>query len=145
MWSHRFARWLHPRDVQAVEAEQVRQFLSGLATEHRLAASSQKQALNAIVFLLREALQKPIGDFSGFVTGRRYRKLPSILTLTERDQLFAALEGTMRLMAELQYGAGLRVTELLRLRIQDLDLERQHLTTFARTTPRWTAIERRQR
>jgi len=131
MWAWRFVRWLGSGGALAsITGDEVRRFLSHLAVERRLSCSSQKQALNAVVFLLREAHGCDLGDVSGFVTGRRHRKMPVVLTVPERDRLFAALEGTPRLMAELQYGAGLRVTELLRLRVRDLDFERQQLTVW---------------
>lgn len=131
MWAWRFVRWIGGRTPLAeATGDDVRGFLSGLAVERRLSCSSQKQALNAVVFLLREAHGCDLGDVTGFVTGRRRRKIPVVLTVAERDRLFAALEGTPRLLAQLQYGAGLRVGELLRLRVRDFDIERGQLTDW---------------
>lgn len=131
MWAWRFVRWIGGRTPLAeATGGHVRGFLSALAVERRLSCSSQKQALIAVVFLLRESHGCDLGDLTGFVTGRRRRKMPVVLTVAERDRLFAALEGTPQLMAQLQYGAGLRVSELLRLRVRDLDLDRGQLTVW---------------
>ena len=96
-----------------------------------MAASTQKQALNALVFLLRDVLGKQLGDFSGFERARKPARVPAVLSPEECKRLFAALDGTPRLMAELMYGSGLRLTELMRLRIKDVDLEREQLIVRA--------------
>jgi integron integrase len=106
-------------------------FLSDLAVRGRVAVATQKQALNALVFLFREALGQEPGDLSGYELSRRGRRLPTVLTRPECAKLFEALAGTPRLMAELMYGSGMRVTELLRLRIKDVDLDRQRVTVRA--------------
>jgi integron integrase len=123
-WAWRFAKFLEPRPVESAAEADVREFLSRLATAGRVSAATQKQALNALVFLLRESLGKPLGDFSDFTAARRRERVPVVLSKEECRRLFAALAGTPRLMAELMYGAGLRLMELLRLRIKDVDLER---------------------
>ena len=132
-WARRFVRWLETRGgrwEQAADPE-VKEFLSDLATRQRASASAQKQALNALVFLLREALQRPLGDFGNFTRARKVMRVPVVLTRDECQRLFAALEGVPRLMAELMYGSGLRLTELLGLRVKDLDLERRQLIVRA--------------
>lgn len=133
MWASRFARWLEVRGqtVETAGEEQVRDFLSDLATRQRGSASTQKQALNALVFLLREAMAKPLADFSNFTRARPHLNIPVVLTREECQRLFAALEGTMQLMAELMYGSGLRLTELLGLRVKDVDLDRRQLIVRA--------------
>ncbi len=123
-WAWRFAKFLEPRPVESATAADVREFLSRLATEQRVSAATQNQALCALVFLLRDSLGKPPGDFSDFVRARRRERVPVVLSKEECRRLFAALAGTPRLMAELMYGAGLRLMELLRLRIKDVDLDR---------------------
>jgi integron integrase len=121
------ADFLRPRDLEAATGEDVKAFLTELAVKGRVAKSTQKQALNAVVFLFREALGREAGDLSGFQTSRRGPRVPTVLTRKECDRLFDALEGTPRLMAELMYGSGLRLMELLRLRVKDVDLSRQQL------------------
>lgn len=126
-WAWRFVRWLEVRGLswEMVAADEVKGFLSDLATRQRASASGQRQALNALVFLLREALGRTLGDFGDFTRARRVTRMPVVLTREECRRLFAALEGSTRLMAELMYGGGLRLTELLGLRIKDVDLERR--------------------
>lgn len=130
-WAWRFAKFLKNKPVEAAAEDDLRTFLSGLATEYRLSASSQKQALNALVFLLREVLGKELGDFSDFTRARKRLNIPVVLTREECRRLFEALEGTMQLMAELMSGSGLRLTELLGLRVKDVDLDRRQLIVRA--------------
>jgi len=124
-WAHRFARFIAPGGVRAAAGPEVEQFLSDLAVKNRASASTQKQALNALVFLFQEALHIDLGDLSGFKRAEPSRRVPVVLTRDECRRLFDQLEGTARLMAQLAYGAGLRISELVRLRVQDLDLERR--------------------
>jgi site-specific recombinase XerD len=91
--------------------------LSELATRQRASASTQKQALNALVFLLREALQRDVGDFGDYARAPKKRRIPVVLSREECQRLFAATDGMPRLMAELMYGSGLRLSELLGLRV----------------------------
>ena len=109
----------------------VRRWLSHLAVEGRVAVATQKQALNAVVFLFREAFKRDPGDFGDFVRSGKRRSVPSVLTRVECDRLFDELSPKSRLMAELMYGAGLRLSEMLRLRVQDVDLERLQLAVRA--------------
>jgi integron integrase len=109
----------------------VRDFLSDLAVRQRVSVATQKQALNALVFFLREALGKSLADFSKFQRARPQKRLPVVLSQAECRQLLAALEATPRLMAELMYGSGARLLELLRLRIKDVDVERRQLVIRA--------------
>lgn len=126
-WAWRLARFVGRKGVEAATAEDVKGFLTELAVKGRVSVSTQKQALNALVFLAREALGQDLGDLSGYELSRRGARVPTVLTRPECRRLFEKLEGTARLMAELMYGSGLRLTELLRLRIKDADLERQQL------------------
>ena len=95
-----------------------------LAVEHRAASSTQKQALNAIVFLMHEGLRRDLGTFD-FQRARARQKIPTVLTREECQRLFGKLPGTNRLMAQLMYGAGLRLMELLRLRVHHLERDRR--------------------
>lgn len=89
---------------------------------------TQKQALNALVFFLRESEHRELGDFGEFQRARRRLRVPVVLSRGECQRLFEAMEGTARLMAELMYGSGLRLMELLRLRVKDVDLDRRQIT-----------------
>jgi len=130
-WSWRFCRSVGGRELSTATGEDVRSFLSDLAVKGRVSVSTQKQALNALVFLFRHGLGRDPGDLSDFEKAKRARRLPAVLTRGECQRLFAQLEGTTQLMAQLMYGAGLRLTELLRLRIKDVDLDRRQITVRA--------------
>ncbi len=133
MWARRFAGWLEGRSVTVPGAGELelRGFLSELAVRQRLAVATQRQALNALAFLMREALGKPLADFSEFERARPGKRLPVVLTKEECQRLLGVLEATPRLMAELMYGSGVRLLELLRLRVKDVDTERQQLVVRA--------------
>ena len=129
MWARRFSGWLEERDGSVLSAGEIeiKDFLSDLATRQRVAVATQRQALNAMVFLVRETLRKPLDDFSGYTRARGEKRMPVVLSREECQRLMDALDGTMRLMAELMYGSGLRLMELLRLRVKDVDVERRQL------------------
>ena len=130
-WAWRLAKFLGQRPLESASGEDVRGFLTWLATEERVGAATQKQALNALVFLLRESEGKELGDFGEFTLARRRVRMPVVLSRGECERLFEAMEGTARLMAELAYGSGLRLMELLRLRVKDVDLDRHQLVVRA--------------
>jgi integron integrase len=121
-WILRYIRFFggktHPNKLQARDIER---FLSHLATEGKVAASTQRQALNAIVFLYRDVLQKPLDDEIAPARSKRSPRPPTVLTGEEVGRLLGAMKGRHALMAKLLYGAGLRLLECIRLRIQDVD------------------------
>ena len=118
-------------EVERLTGEDLQAFLSHLAVKDRVSGATQKQALNAGVFLLREVYGKEPGDFGDFSRPPRHRNVPTVLSKDEVRRIFEQLPGTARLMAELMYGAGLRLSELLRLRVKDVDLERLQLSVHA--------------
>ncbi len=125
-WVKRFVLFhakRHPREMGAVE---VGAFLSHLAVAGRVSASTQNQALAALVFLYRQVLDAPALPFEldDLVRARVPSRLPVVLSQDETRALLANLAGESRLVAALLYGAGLRLLEALRLRVKDLDLER---------------------
>ena len=128
-WAVRFARFIAPRSPYGAAGEEVAAFLSALAVQGRASPSAQKQALNALVFLMQEALHRDLGKMQ-FARASPKRRLPMVLSTGECKSLFAQMEGTPRLMAELAYGSGLRLLELLRLRVHHVDWERQRLQVF---------------
>jgi integron integrase len=130
-WAWRLARHCRAKEPSELTGEDVRRFLSHLAVKERVSVATQRQALNAAVFLLREVFRRNPGNFSDFTRAARHRTVPSVLSRAECGKLFGELEGTTRLMAELTYGAGLRLTEMLRLRVKDVDLERLQLAVRA--------------
>lgn len=108
----------HPAEMGEAE---IAQFLSGLAHDARVSASTQNQALNAILFLYRQVLGKDIGYVNGVVRARRPTRLPVVLTRQEVKSILSVLNGLEWIMATLLYGAGLRLMECMRLRVKDLD------------------------
>ena len=130
-WAWRLARFMGPKPMASATGAEVREFLTKLAVEERVSSSTQKQALNALVFFLREVADREPGDFSDFARARRRVRVPVVLNRAECERLFEAMEGTPRLMAELMYGSGVRLMELLRLRVKDVDLERGQLIVRA--------------
>ncbi|MBI1732507.1 MAG: integron integrase, partial [Gammaproteobacteria bacterium] len=126
-WARRYILFhgkRHPRDMNA---ECVVSFLNYLARDRHVSASTQNQALNAIVFLYKQVLQKPLEEFEQLVHARRPRRLPTVLTRDEVKAVLARLEDPYLTMALLMYGGGLRLNECLRLRILDVDFGRGEL------------------
>ena len=119
----RAGKWVHPDHLREAEAED---FLTHLAVDRRLAASSQSQALCALVFLYREVLGQPLGRLRA-TRAKRPERLPTVLSREEVKRILSALTGVNRLLADLMYGAGLRVMEALRLRVKDVDFGQRHL------------------
>ncbi len=111
--------------LDGVIPDRLRRFLDNLAVRGGVSASTQKQALNALVFFFREVLGQEPGDISAYQRAKVRSRLPVVLTRTEMLALLDRLEGTVRLMAQVMFGGGLRLMELLRLRVKDIDLERQ--------------------
>jgi len=108
----------HPREMAERE---VAAFLTHLAVDRRVSASTQNQALNAILFLYKQVLGRDIGLIQGVVRAKRPERLPVVMTPEEVQTVLGRLSGREWLMACLMYGAGLRVMECLRLRIKDID------------------------
>lgn len=129
-WAWRFARFIAPRSPETAGAREIEGFLSALAVEGRASPSAQKQALNALVFLMEGALKRELGELK-FHRAFPKRRLPTVLTPGECARVFAEMSGTTRLMAELAYGSGLRLMELLRLRVHHFDLERRQVRVLA--------------
>jgi integron integrase len=115
----------HPRDMGKGEVEA---FLSWLATARKVSASTQNQALSALLFLYKEVLGTDIGWVDTVVRAKRRETVPVVLTQPEVDSVLSRLRGQYWLMAALMYGAGLRVTECLSLRIQEIDFGYRQLT-----------------
>lgn len=108
----------HPRDVGT---EGIAPFINDLASRRHVSASTQSQAFNAILFLYRDVLELEVGQLSGLRRVQRLSRLPVVLTVDEVRDVLARLDGPSRLLAELLYGTGMRVTECLTLRVKDLD------------------------
>jgi integron integrase len=115
----------HPRDLGAPEVEA---FLRALAVDHHVSASTQNQALSALLFLYRSVIIAPLPQLTHVVRARTPPRLPVVLSRSEVKSVLDHLDGTSRLVAGLLYGSGMRLLECLELRVKDLDLERQQIT-----------------
>ena len=120
-WYIRFCGMQHPRDL---DERDVSRFLTFLALERRVAASTQNQALNALVFLYRHVLERPLGEIAGAIRAKQSTRVPTVLTRAEVGGLLSELSGVHWLVACLLYGSGLRLMEAIRLRIKDVDFDR---------------------
>jgi integron integrase len=123
LWLRSFRVFVKEKDPAQLFGYDLRDFLSHLAVEKKVSASTQNQALNALVFLYRHVLGKNVDNELSAVRAHCRRRLPVVLTLKEIERIFDHLENLQRLMARLIYGCGLRLQECLRLRIKDIDLE----------------------
>lgn len=126
-WIRRFAYWCKDHPV-GNHADKVRGFLTYLAREKDVSASTQNQALNAIVFLYRHVLNEDVGNFAGFHPARQPRRLPTVLSKEEVASLLGHMSGMHWMIAALLYGSGLRLAECLSLRIKDVDFGRHIIT-----------------
>lgn len=123
-WIRWFVRWhdmKHPREMGAAEVEA---FLSMLATERRVSASTHNQALSALLFLYRQVLGQQLPWLQDVQRPTRPRRLPTVLTRDEVGRLLSHMPGDIGLVARLLYGTGMRLLEALRLRIKDVDFDR---------------------
>jgi len=124
-WIVRYIKYFgakkHPRDMGKTEIDT---YLSHLATERKVSASTQRQALNAIIFLYRHVLDQPIEEQIEPTKAKRHTRPPVVMTKNEVQRVFTQMQRNHLLMAKMLYGSGLRLMECIRLRVQDLDFER---------------------
>ncbi len=126
-WVRRFVIFQGKRHPREMGAQEVREFLSHLATRGKVSASTQNQAMSALIFLYRTVLNVELGPLGEIVQARRPRRLPVVLTREEVAKVMAELSGVHLLVASMLYGAGLRLLEALRLRVKDVDFERMEM------------------
>jgi len=127
-WIRRFILFHGKRHPQEMGAQEIEAFLTHLAVHENVAASTQNQALQAILFLYREVLGREITEPIQAMRARKPKRLPAVLTREEVLLLFNQMSGIHKLIAQLLYGSGLRLMEALRLRIKDLDFEYRTIT-----------------
>jgi integron integrase len=120
-WVERFIRFHHLRHPREMGEVEMAEFLTHLARQGKVAASTQNQALSALLFLYKQVLKQEIGWLKDVERAKRPARLPVVLTRDETHKVFAHLSGTPRLMAGLLYGSGLRLMEAVRLRVKDID------------------------
>ncbi len=127
LWVKRYCRFHNLRYPAELHEVHVNAFLSHLAVNEHVSASTQNQALSALLFLYRHVLGKPMGELLDVIRAKKSDRLPVVLTRDEVKQILAHLHGEKRLMAALMYGAGLRLMECMRLRVQDIDFGKNAL------------------
>lgn len=127
-WIRRYIHYhggqTHPKDLSAPDVER---FLSDLVMRQSVSASTQHQAFNALIFLYNKVLDQPLDGKIQAVRSKRSPKLPTVLSMQETKRFLTQIQGTHALMAKLLYGSGLRLMECVRLRIKDIDIDRERL------------------
>ena len=126
-WIRRYIEFhrRHPRDL---DGDDLNRFLTHLAEKGRVAVSTQRQALSAILFLYRHVLKVNLDWLDNVVRARQPRRLPTVLSREEVAAVLSGLQGTAQLVVLLLYGTGMRILECLRLRVQDVDFDLGHIT-----------------
>src|SRR2546423_10468374 len=120
-WVTRYFAFVGNADPCGLGHAEVMAFLQHLAVERQVTASTQNQALNALVFFYQHILRQPLGDLDGFVRAKRPQRLPVVLTRTKVGKLLAHMPGRPGLRASLLYGTGMRLMDCIRLRVKDID------------------------
>jgi integron integrase len=127
-WTKRYIDFHGKRHPRELGPKEVEDFLSALAVQGRVSASTQGQALAALLFLYKQVLGVDLPWLDEVVRAKRPQRLPTVLTPAEVSQVLDGMEGTHALMARLLYGTGMRLMECLRLRVKDVDLIRREIT-----------------
>ena len=127
-WIKRFVVFHGRRHPQELGEPELSAFLTHLAVREHVAASTQNQALAALLFLYAHVLHRPVGTLEQVVRAKQPKRLPAVLTPDEVRRLLDCLTGDHWLVAMLLYGAGLRLMEALRLRVKDIDMSQSILT-----------------
>lgn len=123
-WIRRFILFHHKQHPKDMAEREIREFISHLAVNARVSASTQTVALSALLFLYRDVLKRELPYIDQIERAKPSKKIPVVFTRREVQALLARLEGTPHLIASLLYGSGLRLMEAVRLRVKDIDFER---------------------
>jgi integron integrase len=126
-WIRRYILFHNKRHPQEMGVPEIEAFLTHLAVQENVAASTQNQALSALIFLYRQVLEIELDERIEMLRARRSRYLPTVLTTAETKEVLSHLSGVYRLLAILLYGSGLRLQEVLQLRVKDLDIAQQQI------------------
>lgn len=126
-WIKRFVLFHNKRHPKYMREKEISQYLSYLAIKQNVSASTQNQALNAIVFLYKHVLGIELGSFGRIERAKKPERLPVVMTKEEVNRVLSAMSGTYSLMAKLIYGCGLRLMECIRLRVKDVDFARNQI------------------
>ena len=128
-WVRRFSLFHHKRPLSAMGTPEIEEFLTHLATGHNVAASTQNQAFNALLFLYTHVIPKDLGKIDA-IRAKKPKRLPAVFTRAEVAAVLGHLYGTEKLMGLRLYGCGLRLNECLALRVKDIDFDRQTVTVM---------------
>jgi len=126
-WFNDFRKFVNEKNPEDLNENDIQEFLTYLAIERNVAPSTQNQALNAIVFLYRNVLQKDIKNTINAIRAKERKKLPVVFTKEEIQKIFGKMKGEYALMAKLIYGCGLRLSECITLRVKDIDFKKNIL------------------
>jgi len=126
-WIKRYILFHNKRHPQEMGSAEIEAFLTHLAVKERVAASTQSQALSALLFLYREVLHKELERPIEALRAKRPKRLPTVLTKEEVFKVIQCMSGTPQLMAKLLYGSGLRVSECVQLRVKDIDFTQRQI------------------
>jgi integron integrase len=126
-WVKRFINFHNVRHPSEMAEPEINSFLTHLAVKEKVSASTQNQALSALLFLYRHVIGREVGDLGEVIRAGKPTRLPVVMTREEVKAVLANLTGDKWLMASLMYGAGLRLMECLRLRVQDIDFSRNEI------------------
>lgn len=127
LWVRRFIYFHNVRHPSDMAEPEINAFLTHLAVKEKVSASTQNQALSALLFLYRYVLDREVGNLGDIIRARKPTRIPVVMTREEVKSVIRQLSGDKWLMASLMYGAGLRLMECLRLRVQDLDFSRKEI------------------
>ena len=128
MWIRRYTLFHGKKHPSAMGAEEVNAFLNSLAVDGKVSASTQNQALSALLFLYKSVWEEPLPWLNDLVRAQRPQRLPVVLTVDEVRRVIDAVEESSRLIVKLPYGSGLRLLEALTLRIKDIDFAGRQVT-----------------
>jgi integron integrase len=126
-WIQRYIQFHHDRDPNEMGSAEIEAFLSHLAVDLKVSASTQNQAFNALLFLYRQVLKKELDESINAIRAKKPTRLPTVMTKEETMRVIAAVPPDHQLMVKLIYGSGLRLMECVRLRVKDVDFGNNHL------------------
>lgn len=124
----RYVKFHNLENPENLGADKIVEFLNYLAVQENLAASTQNQALSALIFSYRFILEKPVNNLDNLKRAKKPKHLPTVLTANEALRILNQLDGVPLLICSLLYGSGMRISEALRLRVQDIDFDYKQIT-----------------
>ena len=122
-WNKRLKNYFYNKNPQGLEPADIKKYLEYLTCNKKVSASTQNQAFNALLFLYRHVLHKELGDISDTIRPKRRRYIPVVLSQREVQELIGKMYYPYSLIAKMQYGCGLRISEVINLRVQDFNFD----------------------